>query len=323
MSQTTPPDAAPILPPRTRRTRRTAGIAVGISVAAAAVIAAVAIIPNLPANTEPAAAPGDAAPVTVSVGVTDASQPHWKVLGELLAAEGIELEVVGFTDYPLPNPALAGGETDLNAFQHLDYLSNHNIATGDDLQPIGSTVIVPLPLYSDRWDSVEEIPDGAQIAIPNDPSNQARALFVLEAAGLVTLTGDEAVPTPDNIDAAASTVTVIAVEASQTPAALQSADGAIINNNFSRDAGLDPASALFSIDPDDARSWPYLNVIAARAGDIDNPAYLRVAALYHSAAVTDLVSEASGNTAVVIDLDAEELRDRLASIEADKKAAAK
>ena len=321
MTKDTPPQTAPVLPPRA--TRKT-GLIVGLSVAAVAVIAAAAaIIPNLPANTEAAAVEGAGAPVTVSIGATDASQPHWKVLSDLLAEENITLEVVNFTDYPLPNPALAGGETDLNGFQHLDYLSNHNLATGDDLQPIGSTVIVPLPLYSDKWESVEEIPDGAQIAIPNDPSNQARALLVLEAAGLVTLTGDESVPTPDNIDAESSTVTVITVEASQTPAALQAADGAIINNNFSRDAGIDPASALFSVDPDDARSWPYLNVIVARADDIDNPAYLKVARLYHSAAVTDLVREASGNTAVVIDLDADELRDRLASIEADKKAAAK
>lgn len=319
MTQDIPPQTAPVLPPRAKRKAR---LIVGASIAAVAVIAAAAaIIPNLPSNSEAAAVEGAGAPVTVSIGATDASQPHWTVLSDLLAEENITLEVVNFTDYPLPNPALAGGEIDLNGFQHLDYLSNHNIATGDDLQPIGSTVIVPLPLYSDKWDSVEEIPEGAQIAIPNDPSNQARALFVLEAAGLITLTGDETVPTPDNIDADNSTVTVITVEASQTPAALQAADGAIINNNFSRDAGLDPASALFSVDPADARSWPYLNVIVARADDIDNPAYLRVAELYHSAAVTDLVTEASGNTAVVIDLDAEELRDRLASIEADKKAA--
>ena len=319
MTQDTPPQNAPVLPPRKKS--RT-GLIVGLSIGAVAVIAAAAvIIPNLSQDAEAASGDGDA-PVTVSVGTTDASQPHWQVLTDLLADENITLELVNFTDYPLPNPALAGGETDLNAFQHLDYLSNHNIATGDNLQPIGSTVIVPLPLYSDKWDSVEEIPDGAQIAIPNDPSNQARALFVLEAAGLLTLTGDETVPTPENIDAANSTVTVITVEASQTPAALQAADGAIINNNFSRDAGLDPSTALFSVDPDDARSWPYLNVFAARADDIDNPAYLKVAELYHSVAVTDLVKEASGNTAVVIDLDADELRDRLASIEADKKAAA-
>ena len=303
MTQDTPPQNAPVLPPRRKHGT---GVIVGLSLAAVAVIAAAAaIIPNLPSSSEAAVVEGAGTPVTVSIGATDASQPHWKVLGDLLAEEDITLEVVNFTDYPLPNPALAGGETGLNGFRHLDYLSNHNIATGDDLQPIGSTMILPLPLYSDKWDSVEEIPDGAQIAIPNDPSNQARALFVLEAAGLLTLTGDETVPTPDDIDADKSTVTVISVEASQTPAALQTADGAIINNNFSRDAGLDPSSALFSVDPDDARSWPYL----------------RVAELYHSAAVTDLVTEGSSNTAVVIDLDAEELRDRLASIEADKKAA--
>lgn len=319
MTKDTPAQNAPVLPPRRKRKFP---VIVGLLLAAAAVIvAAAAIIPNLLSSSEAADVEGAGTPVTVSIGATDASQPHWKVLGELLAEENITLKVVNFTDYPLPNPALAGGETDLNGFQHLDYLSNHNIATGDDLQPIGSTVIVPLPLYSDKWDSVEEIPEGAQIAIPNDPSNQARALFVLEAAGLLSLIGDETVPTPDNIDADESTVTVITVEASQTPAALQAADGAIINNNFSRDAGLDPSSALFSVDPDDARSWPYLNVIVARADDIDTPAYLRVAELYHSAAVTDLVKKASGNTAVVIDLDAKELRDRLASIEADKTAA--
>lgn len=313
------PTDAPVLP---ERKKNNTGLIVGIAVAAVAVIiAAILIVPSVFGNKAAPAAAGDTAITTVTIGTTDASQPHWQILSELLLDEGIELELVNFTEYPLPNPALAAGETDLNAFQHLDYLSNHNIATGDDLQPIGSTIIVPLPLYSEKWDSVEEIPDGAQIAIPNDPSNQARALGVLEAAGLIALDGKEQVPTPANIDASASRVTVIPVEASQTPAALQSADGAIINNNFSRDAGIDPDSALFSVDPDDPKSWPYLNVIAARADDIDNPAYLKIAELYHSPAVVEAVVEASGGSAVVIQLDAEELRDRLASIEEQKRAA--
>lgn len=317
MAHDTP--AAPVLPERKKsRTPLIIGIT---SAVLAVIIAAVLIVPTLLAGGE-AAAEGEDELTIVKIGTTDASQPHWEVLSDLLLKEGIELELVNFTEYPLPNPALAGGETDLNAFQHLDYLSNHNLATGDDLQPIGSTVIVPLPLYSEKWDSVDKIPDGAQIAIPNDPSNQARALFVLEAAGLITLTGDESVPTPENIDAAKSTVTVIPVEASQAPAALQSTDGAIINNNFSRDAGIDPSTSIYSVDPNDKRSWPYLNVFAANAEDIDNPVYLKVAELYHTTAVTELVKEASGNTAVVIELDAEELRDRLASIEAEKKKAA-
>jgi len=313
------PTDAPVLP---ERKKSKTGLIVGIAVAAVAVIvAAILIVPSVFGNKAAPAAAGDAEITTVKIGTTDASQPHWKILSELLLEEGIELELVNFTEYPLPNPALAAGETDLNAFQHLDYLSNHNVATGDDLQPIGSTVIVPLPLYSERWDSVEEIPDGAQIAIPNDPSNQARALGVLESAGLITLDGEEQVPTPANIVAAQSKVTVIPVEASQTPAALQSADGAIINNNFSRDAGIDPSTALFSVDPNDPKSWPYLNVIAARADDVDDPTYLKIAELYHSPAVTEAVVEQSGGTAVVIELDAEELRDRLASIEEEKRAA--
>ena len=312
----------PVLPPR-KKTRT--GLIVGVAVAAIAVIIAGILIVPTWFGSNPTAAAGDDGTelVTVTVGITDESAPQWKILGDLLLDDGIKLELVNFTEYPLPNPALAAGETDLNSFQHLDYLSNHNIATGDNLQPIGSTIIVPLPLYSEKWDAVEEIPEGAQIAIPNDPSNQGRALLVLEAAGLLTLGGDEAIPTPANIDAAKSRVTVIAVEASQTPAALQSTDGAIINNNFSADAGIDPSTALFSVDPDDPGSWPYLNVFAARADDIDNPTYLKVAELYHSPAVLDAVLENSGGTAVIVKLDTNELRKRLASIEADKRAAAK
>jgi D-methionine transport system substrate-binding protein len=321
MALTSPPADPPVLPERPKR--KITGPIIAIAVAAVAVIiAAIALVPTWVGSADPAATGAEKKSVTVKIGTTDVSQPHWAVLSELLAEENIILDLINFTDYPLPNPALAQGEIDLNSFQHLDYLSNHNLATGDNLQPIGSTVIVPLPLYSEKWDSVDDIPQGGEIAIPNDPSNQARALLVLEAAGLVTLTGDEAVPTPANIDASQSRVTVITVEASQTPAALRSTDGAIINNNFSRDAGIDPSTALFSVDPDDPLSWPYLNVFAARADDVDNPTYLKIAELYHSPAVTDLVKEASGNTAVVVELDGKELRKRLASIEADKKAAA-
>lgn len=308
---------APVLP---ERRKRKTGLIVGVAIAVVAVVvAAFLLIPRLIGND--AATGDDSDLVTVRVGTTDSSQPHWEILEELLLEEGIQLELVNFTEYPLPNPALAAGETDLNAFQHIDYLSNHNIATGDDLQPIGSTVIVPLPLYSERWGSVDEIPEGAEIAIPNDPSNQGRAINVLQAAGLLTLVGDPLVPAPDDIDAANSRVTVLPIEASQTPAALQSTDGAIINNNFSRDAGIDPASALFSVDPNDPLSWPYLNVIAARPGDVDNPVYLKVAELYHTPSVVAAVLEASGGTAVVIQLDGAELRDRLAAVEEQKRAA--
>lgn len=317
---------APVLP---EKPKRRIGLIVGAAVVVLALaVAGALIVPRLVAGGGSDAAAGsgasDDAPAEithVSIGVTNGSDPQWQILKDLALEEGIEIETVNFTEYPLPNPALAAGETDLNSFQHLDYLSNHNIATGDELQPISSTVIVPLPLYSSKWESVDDIPDGAEIAIPNDPSNQGRAINVLVAAGLLELTGDPLIPTPADIDAGASTVTVIPVEASQTVAALQSADGAIINNNFSRDAGIDPSTALFSVDPDDPESWPYLNVIVARAEDVDNPVYLKIGELWHTKAVEDAVLEASGGTAVIQDVPAEELRERLKSIEDEKRAA--
>ena len=310
---------APALPERNKS--KTPFIIGGVAVVAAVGIAAALIVPGLVNPTAPVAA-GEEGPVTVSIGVTNEAEEYWQILKDLALEENIKIELVNFTEYPLPNPALAAGETDLNSFQHLDYLSNHNIATGDNLQPISSTVIVPLPLYSEKYDSVDDIPKGAEIAIPNDPSNQGRAINVLVSAGLLELNGKPTIPTPADIDLENSTVVVTPVEASQTVAALPTIGGAVINNNFALDAGLDPQSALYFVDPEDPLSWPYLNVIAARADDIDNPTYLKVAELWHSKAVTDAVLASSKNTAVLVDLSGEELRERLASIEKQKKDAA-
>ena len=311
---------APALPERAKS--KTPFIIGGVAAVAALGIVAALVVPGL-VNPAESVAAGEEDLVTVSIGVTNEADPQWPILKKLALDEGIKIELVNFTEYPLPNPALAAGETDLNSFQHLDYLSNHNIATGDNLQPIGSTVIVPLPLYSEKWDSVDDIPKGAEIAIPNDPSNQGRAINVLVSAGLLELTGEPLIPTPADIDAAKSRVTVTPVEASQTPAALQSIDGAIINNNFANDAGIDTSTALYSVDPADPLSWPYLNVFAARADDVDNPSYLKIVELWHTKAVEDAVVEASGGTAVIQDLSGTELRERLASIEKQKKDAAK
>jgi len=315
MSDQTP--AAPVLP---EKKKSKTGLIVGIA-AAVVIVLGVAAAFVIPALNAPAQASGEENPTVVTIGVTNEAEDYWQILKDLALDEGIEIQLVNFTEYPLPNPALAAGETDLNSFQHLDYLSNHNVATGDNLQPISSTVIVPLPLYSEKYDSVDDIPKGAEIAIPNDPSNQGRAINVLASAGLVVLIGDPAIPSPADIDAEKSTVVVTPVEASQTVAALPSIGGAVINNNFALDAGIDPATALYFVDPEDPLSWPYLNVIAARADDIDNPTFLKVAELWHSKAVTDAVVASSGNTAVLVDLSGEELRKRLKSIEDAKRAA--
>jgi D-methionine transport system substrate-binding protein len=259
----------------------------------------------------------------VRIGTTDISQPHWAILGDLAAEEGIDLEFVGFSEYTQPNPALAQGEIELNSFQHLLYLADHNNNTGDDLQPIGATIIVPLPLYSNRYTTVEEFQPGDEVAIPNDATNQARALFVLEAAGLITFAGDPAVPTPDDVDTAASTVVVQAVEASQTATLIDQLAGVVVNNNFATDAGFDLDGYVFADDPSSPGAQPYINVFAARAEDVDNPIYLRIVELYHDATVLESVVESSGGTAVIVEgYDGAALRDVLAEVQENLLAAA-
>ncbi|MBD3781318.1 MAG: methionine ABC transporter substrate-binding protein [Micrococcales bacterium] len=255
--------------------------------------------------------------VTVRVGVTDKAQEYWTTFTDLAADEGIDVELVNFTDYTQPDPILSSGDLELNQFQHLLYLANYNVSSDDDLQPIGSTAIYQLGLYTTQgYASPDDIPDGAEIAIPNDVVNQARALLVLQSAGLISLTdGGNAFSTPAEIDEAASTVTVVPVDANQTAVQLQSLDGAVINNNFATDAGIDPTTAIYSDLQDTDTARPYLNIWVARAEDADNPVYAQLIEIYHSPEVTDQLIEENGGTAVVEDVPAEELRSDLADLE--------
>lgn len=239
---------------------------------------------------------------TVVIGVTDESWPYWAKLKELAADENITVETKNFASYTEVNPALRQKQLDLNQFQHLLYLANYNVENNDDLVPLAGSMIVPLCLYSQKYDSLDQIPDGANIAIPNDPTNQARALLVLQSAGLISLTnGGSALSTPAEIDAANSKATVTPVDAAQTAASLASVDASIVNNSFAADANLDPSKALFKDDPNSTAAEPYINIFAVRRADLDNPAYKRVAELYHEKAVADLVVEGSNGTAVIVD----------------------
>ena len=255
--------------------------------------------------------------VTVRVGVTDKAQEYWTTFTDLAADEGIDVELVNFTDYTQPNPILSSGDLELNQFQHLLYLANYNVNSDDDLQPIGSTAIYQLGLYTTKgYASPEDVPDGAEIAIPNDVVNQARALLVLQSAGLISLVdGGNAFSTPAEVDEAASKVKVVPVDANQTAVQLQSLDGAIINNNFATDAGIDPTTAIYSDLEDTDTARPYLNLWVARAEDADNPVYQQLIDIYHSPEVTDQLVEENGGTAVVEDVPAEELQSDLADLE--------
>ncbi|MFI5775736.1 MetQ/NlpA family ABC transporter substrate-binding protein [Nocardia sp. NPDC051570] len=250
----------------------------------------------------------------VRIGTTD--QDHtWQVFEQKAKAEGITLKTTNFSDYNQPNRALAQKQIDVNLFQHLQFLGQYNVADNDTLTPIGATYIVPLGLYSKKHRSVAEIPQGGEIAIPNDPTNQARALNVLRSAGLLKLTGTPRQPTPADIDKGASKVKVTPVDAAQTALSLNSVDGSVINNTYLERSGVDPKSAIYKDDPTDPAAEPYINTLVTRAADKNNPLYLRLVDIWHDPEVQRAEAEATKGTAVEVKRSGPELEQVLARVQ--------
>ena len=276
-----------------------------LSLALAAVVLATGLAACSGGGTAASSSAGTAGagkPVTVTVGVTDASKDYWKTFVDLAAQQGITVKLQNFTDYQQPNPILSQGGLQLNQFQHLLFLASYNVKAKADLVPIGATAVYQLGLYSDKgYKDPSAIPAGGKIAIPNDPTNQARALLVLQSAGLVDLKdGGTAFSTPADV-LPGSKVTVVPVDANQTAVQLKSLDGAVVNNNFASDAGIDPTTAIYSDLKDLKAAEPYINVWVARAKDKDNPTFAKLVQIYHSPEVTkELLAESKG-TAVSVD----------------------
>lgn len=255
-------------------------------------------------------------PVTVTIGVTDAGKGYWKIFTDLAAQQGITVKLQNFTDYQQPNPILSQGDLDLNQFQHLLFLANYNVSAKDDLVPIGGTAIYQLGLYTAKgYKTPADIPEGGQVAIPNDPTNQARALLVLQSAGLVKLKdGGNALSTPLDVESG-SKVKVVAVDANQTAVQLKSLDAAVINNNYASDANIDPTTAIYSDLKDPEAADPYINVWVARAKDADNPVYKKLVDLYHSTPVTDELLKENAGTAILTDKTPAQLQQILSGLE--------
>lgn len=286
-----------------------------------AALATVPLLAGLAACAAPAA--GDGGDDVVKIGVVGKSDPQWAAFEEAAADEGITIELVDFADYAQPNPATTEGELDLNQFQHIVYLADYNVSAGEDLTPIGATAIYPLGLYSTTYDSVDDIPEGETVAVPNDASNQARALLVLQSAGLVELkSGGTIFSDLADIDEAGSKVKVTALEASLTPTSLPDVAAAVINNDFVEDAGLSFEDAIAQDDPSDPNALPYVNIFAVRAEDKDDETYLKLVEIFQTdPEVQAALVEASGGTAVPVTTPVKDLEDSLATVEADTKSA--
>ena len=251
--------------------------------------------------------------VTVKIGTTEADQEAWRVFKDLAADNGIDLDIVQFSDYSPVNEALAQGELDVNKFQHIKYLAAYNQSSGNDLRVVGSTEIVPLALFWKDHDSIDGI-EGESVAIPNDPSNQGRAINVLVQAGLLTLNdnvADELAPTPAEIDQDASKVTVTPIDASQTPNVYNEGKPAIINNTWLDRAGIEPSLAVFQDDPESAEAEPYINVFAAQADRIDDETLNKLVELWQTPEVEEAVAKDSKGTSVPVYREKSELNDIL------------
>jgi D-methionine transport system substrate-binding protein len=256
-------------------------------------------------------------PVKVVLGTVGASDPYWETFKDAAKDAGIELQIKDFAEYPQPNPALSEGELDANQFQHIVYLAQYNVANDDDLVPLGSTAIYPLGLYSQKYDDVADIPDGETVIVPDDDSNQARGLLVLQSAGLIKLEdGGSIFSTVADVDTSASRVKVKALQADLTPTSLPDVAAAIVNNDFVEDAGLKFADAIAVDDPSDPKAVPYVNIFAVRAEDEDNAVLQRLVEVYQeSSAVADGVKDASGDTAELVKVSQADLEKSLHEVE--------
>lgn len=229
--------------------------------------------------------------VTVKLGIMGGGDEEiWKPAKEALAAEGINLEYVFFTDYAQPNAALVSGDIDLNAFQHYQYLNTEIEQFDYEITAIGDTYISATNVYSSKIKDLSELKDGDKIAVANDAVNLGRALNVLQAAGVITVDSSKGlVPEVADITENPKNIEIVEVDASQTPSLLPDVAAAVINGDFAVDAGLSPVNdAIFFDDPSYYTSNDYVNVIAARTEDKDNETYKKVVEAYQTSATEEV-----------------------------------
>ena len=204
----------------------------------------------------------------IKVGVTPV--PHKEILDvaiPLLEKEGYKVEVTEFNDYVQPNTALSDGDLDANYFQTLPYLEEQNKSRGLDLVSIGQIHLEPMGLYSKNIKSLDAIQNGATIAIPNDGSNEARALRVLAAAGLIKINDGESI-TPKDITENPKNLKFSELEAASIPRALDDVDAAVINGNYALGAGFNPSKDALTIeDKNSEAAKPYGNAIVVKKGN--------------------------------------------------------
>jgi D-methionine transport system substrate-binding protein len=227
--------------------------------------------------------------------------PHAEILtfvkDNLAKKAGLDLEVKEFTDYVLPNTATEDGSVDANYFQNQPYLDDFNKKQGTHIVPVVTVHLEPLGLYSDKVKSKDDLKTGATVAVPNDTVNEARALKLLDAAGIITLKdGADNAATPADIAENPKKLKFKELEAAQTPRSLEDVDAAVINGNHAIEADLSPADDALAVEP--AKDNPNGNFLAVKEGNEDDPRVKKLAKLLTSPEVKKFIEEKWSNGSV-------------------------
>lgn len=236
---------------------------------------------------------------TVTLRVAASPTPHAEILNAvkgILAEQGIDLQVTEYDDYVVPNTAVEEGDEDANYFQHQPYLDNFNAENGTHLVSVGGIHIEPMGVYAGKTTSLEDLPDGATIAIPNDATNEGRALLLLESQGLIKLKDSTNLEsTPNDIAENPKNLTFKELEAAMIPNTVDEVDLSVINCNYALQAGFNPVEDALAIE--DANS-PYVNIIAVKEGHENDPAIVALVAALQSETSREFITS-TYNGAVV------------------------
>ncbi|WP_299413204.1 MetQ/NlpA family ABC transporter substrate-binding protein [uncultured Dialister sp.] len=253
-----------------------------------AVLAVAGTISGCGGDKKDAKAPAEKKEITV--GITPGySEKVMEFVAKEAEKQGLKVNIKSFSDYVTPDQALAAGDIDLNSFQHGPFLEAFNEKNGTKLVSIGNTYLAPLRVYSNKVTDIKDVPDGAKVSIPNDPSNGGRALLLLDRQGLIKLKEgtDPTKAVVGDIAENPKNLQIIELEAAQLPRSLDDVSISVINAGYAKSAGLDSKKALATED----NTSPYVNIIAAREQDKDNPTYQKFVKIFQSEAVKKYIND--------------------------------
>ncbi|AUJ31738.1 MAG: MetQ/NlpA family ABC transporter substrate-binding protein [Liquorilactobacillus nagelii] len=238
---------------------------------------------------------------TVTVGIMSGEKQEdaiWKSVATTAKDKyNITLKFKKFTDYSQPNKALAEGDVDLNSFQHYAFLKAWNKANKTKLVPIGRTFITPIRLYSNKVKNVKDIADGSVIAVPNDATNESRALYLLKNAGLITLKKDTDLATVKSIAKNPKHLQIKELDASQTARSLSDVTAAVINTNYAQAAKINYKSAIY-VEPVNKDSEQWINIIVANKKDKNKQEYKDVVKAYQTAKTKQAIQKEYGTAEI-------------------------